>query len=771
MTRSAKKPFYPAASWRQPRLPLLVLPFYLATSLVVQAAAKPPVLEELLVTAQKREQRLLDVPIALSVVDEKAMARRPSMSLTDIAAQVPGLQVSSPNGKVLPIFAIRGVSMSDYNVNQASPVGVYLDDMNLSSNYTHGLALFDLERIEVLRGPQGTLYGKNTTGGAVNLVSRVPDFDSDGYLQLSAGRYDHKAVRAAYEMPLVDQVLAGRMALQYEQTDGFSDNHFPGGEDLSSTDQYAARLTLNYQPHDSLRAILRFHVGYSDPETQAVVFEPTDPGGLDRLSTVLQAFGQPFYQRPDNYDYRDTDSNKVDHTRTKTEGVVLTINKILSSMQLTSVTGYYSGDYDHLADSDGTPQELLESDWRGEVSQWSQDLRLMNLSGDQLTYTVGLYAAKEQHEMHNHWHMFHGLEPLLPGFSLDPASATGFSLDQQYEQERESYAIYGQFEYRLTNDWTLTGGLRFSEDKNHQFNVHTYVADYNDVPVMGLIPFAVTYDPAAVFPSQTFVDREWTGTAKADYALNDHTMLYASYSRGYRSGAFNGAAVWAAAELAPVDPEFVDAFELGAKGRWLDGRLEYSAALFHYDYQDQQFLKIVGFQQLLDSADEARSRGLELEVDSLLTDALQLHFGLALLDAEYTDGPVLNAGGSDHVLTGNDLIGAPEISADAALDYQFDWRDGEFNLHLDISYVGERWFTAFNNDAGHKNIGQSGYSLVNGRVDYSWANDRYRLSLWAHNLTDKEYQVYAINLSDAFGYHYTIKGAPRTLGADFRIGF
>ncbi len=367
--------------------------------------------------------------------------------------------------------------------------------------------------------------------------------------------------------------------------------------------------------------------------------------------------------------------------------------------------------------------------------------------------------------MHNLYDFFHSWQV------LDPAIASGFTLNQRYQQERQSYAAYGQLEYNLSNTLTLTAGLRFSEDQNEQFDVHSFQSDYNGTPLVGLIPFALPYDPSAVQPKDKFTDREWTGTLKLDYQLDNNAMIYASYSRGYRSGAFNGAATLAAAELEPVDPEFVNAYELGVKGHLGQGRVNYSGALFHYNYQNQQFLKIVGIQQLMDSAKRARSRGLEFETSLQATERLQLQMSFAWLDTEYTDGPELTAAGVSHDLTGNQLISAPEISAEIAADYSFNWNGAELNAHLDLSYVSEQWFTAFNDDANYDNIGQSGHSLFNGRIDYHWEGGKYQLSLWGHNLTDKEYQVYAINLTDSFGYHYTIKGAPRTFGVDLQVNF
>lgn len=738
-----------------------------ADNTTATATTTENVLTETLVTAQKREQRLLDIPIAISVIDSKSLQARQSNNLTDIAQQVPGLQISSPNGSILPIFSIRGVSMSDYNLNQASPVGIYLDEVYLSANYTHGLSLFDLERIEVLRGPQGTLYGKNTTGGAINIISRKPDFDSDGYLRITAGNYNKRAVQAAYEHPLIDNVLAARFAVNYETADGYAKNHFPGGDDLSGTDRLATRLTLLLQPSDSLDATLSINTGHSDPTTQGVVFEPTGANGLDLVSTVLASQGEAFYQRPASYGYHDVDANKVDHSRVLTQGANLTINKSFDNIRLTSVSSYYNGKYDQLADSDGTPIQILEIDGHAEVDQWSQDLRISSIQAEPWAYTLGLYAAGEKHNVYNAYDFYHSWQV------LDPAIAAGFTLDQRYQQERESRAIYGQLDYKLSSTLTLTSGLRYTEDENRQFNASSYQTDYDGNPLAGLIPFSFPYDPTAVQPGDDFTDREWTGTLKLSYSPEtlDNMLLYSSYSRGYRSGAFNGAATLSPTELAPVDPEFVNAYEMGAKGQLINGQLQYSAALFHYSYQNQQFTKIVGIQQLLDSADRARSRGFELELDLQANAALSIHMSLALLDTEYTEGLELTTGGNSYDLTGNTLISAPEVSADIAADYRFAWRGGNVTTHLDLGYVGEQWFTAFNDKAGFDNIGQSGHTLFNGRIDYAWDNEQYTLSLWGRNLTDKEYQVYAINLSDGFGYHYTIKGVPRTFGVDFQLAF
>ncbi len=724
-------------------------------------------MEELLVTAQKREQALSDLPLSISVVSAELMGLRQTQNLSDLAKHVPGLQVASPNGNILPIIAMRGVSMSDYNVNQASPIGVYLDEMFLTSNYTHGLALFDLQRVEVLRGPQGTLYGKNNTGGAINLVSRLPDFERDGYLEFGLGNYNREKLNAAYELPLIDDELSLRVAIQAEQADGFSKNHFAGAKDLSSASSYAGRVTLRWTPDETFEAVLRLNGGFSNPETQAVVSAGTDPGGLDRLSSTFALFGLPFYQRPDGYDYHDTNSNKVDKTRAVTEGVILSLSKDLGDYELNSVTGYYSGDYDHMADSDGTPLQVLETDWRGDIQQWSQDLRLSRYDDSGSGWTLGVYLAEEDHQVHNGFDMFHGLQVIVPDFGAN----SGFTLDQQYEQSRRSHAAYGQWEFALGSADRLTVGLRYSADENRQFNVHTWQGDYQRQPIIGLIPFSLPYDASATYPAQSFTDREWSGTVKWDHRFSEDTLAYLSLSRGYRSGAFNGAAILMASELDPVGPEFVDALEVGVHWSAPAHKLSLDAAAFYYRYHNQQFLNVVGIQQLLDSADEAESMGMEVELSWQPTEHFSAHLGLALLDTEYTEGPVLNVLGVPQDLSGNQLMNAPELSINVALDYQRALFDGVLHAHADVAYTGQQWYTPFNGGNGYENIGQPGHSLVNARVEYSWEGGRYQVSLFGNNLSDKEYQVYAINLSETFGYHYTIKGAPRTYGLGLKVNF
>ena len=730
--------------------------------------------EEVIVTAQKREQVLHGIPLSVSVVNRQLIENASIHYLGNISAVIPNMQTALPNGEVLPIFSIRGISMADYSTNQSSPIAVYHDEIYLGANYLHGMPLFDLERIEVLKGPQGTLYGKNTTGGAINLLSRTPNFETDGFARLSLGNYNSQEFEAAYETAVIENTLAARIAVNTSKADGYSKNHASGKGDLSEVDRHAFRLSLKYQANNDINAILRLSTGRSNPNTQAVIPEASLPGGIDKLSQGLAAASQPFYVRPSHYDGNDADANKVGKIDIKNDGVSLRVNWQTEHHLLSSITGYYKADYDLAADSDGTPQQLLELDYLSSIDQLSQEFRISSNDTTPFSYIAGIYFSQDTIDTEVIYDYFHGLEAISPGFN---PPLTGFTQVQRYEQERFSQAIYGHLSYDISDATTFTSGIRYTNDHNKQFNVHTFMADYNRTPMIGLIPFNIPYTTDATHPSQRISDSEWTGTAKLAHELNNQHMVYSSYSRGYRSSAFNGAAVNNTSELTPVEPEYVNAYEIGAKGQWLDGNIRYSSALFYYDYRNLQFINIVNTQQLLKSADRARIQGLDLEVSWQATPALSLQAGLGVTDSEFTDGIELNAPLSPgqpsqpQDLTGNSLANAPDFNANLSANYRIDLRSGSLNAFINYQFIDDQWFTPFNDDYGYEPIGQSNYSLIDGRLSFTPINSNIDIALWGKNLNDTEYKVFGINLSENFGYNYTINGAPRSYGVELIVNF
>lgn len=728
-------------------------------------------IEEVIVTAQKRSESTQEIPVAISAFTAEGMENMKMETANDIAAGVPNLQVSLPFGETQPIFSIRGQSMSDYNVNQSSPVGVYVDESYLGASFLQGIALFDLERVEVLRGPQGTLYGKNTTGGAINFISRGPSFEgTQGNITLTLGDYGREHVNGAVETELVEEKLAVRAAYTYTETDGHHKNHFPGEHDLASIDTWSGRLTLRYEG-DSLDATLRYTAGESDGIASAPVSEgriPTLIGNTDAVGALL---GQT--PRQGDWDAWEGSHNKSEPYSTDFDNVMLTVNWSLEDYTLTAITTYLEGQGLNQANTDGAPWRMLEIDWGSEVRQIAQDLRIASDFDGAFNFIAGVYYAKDVTDVSNAMEFFHLTDDLGIAFDAantvltDPAG-TGVTLLQDYTQKRESVALYFHSTYDLTDALALTTGLRYTEDKGNSKDFHTQLGDYERNPVGDMILPGSFADASAEFD-----DSEVTGKLGLDYQIHDDLMVYASYSRGYRSSALNGGAMFSPTEMVVADPETVDAYELGFKSALQEGRLQLNGALFYYDYSDQQFVNFFGVQQLLVNGESSTIQGLELELVARVTESLTLNAGLGYLDTEFEELALTDTvNGGDIDLGGNELFNAPELNVNLALDYVIADSDyGVFRASASTVYTGEQWFSAYNDKIGYDQIKSDSSWLSNAKLSWDSADDKLSAALWVKNIENSDAAVYAVNAQSGFGYDYYTIGLPRRLGVDLSYRF
>ena len=707
-------------------------------------------LEEVIVTAQKRAQSLQEVPVSVSAISGDALSKLKMDSAVDVAAQVPNLQVSAPYGDVQPIFSIRGISMVDYNTNQASPIGVYVDEVAIGASFMQGMQLFDLERVEVLRGPQGTLYGKNTTGGAINFISRAPSFVSEADITTTMGNYGRQELKGAGELPLITDTLGMRVAFTTTKADGFHDNKLAGKGDLSATNNSALRVSTRYQ-QDDFDATLRLFKAQSDANTLAVVPINTDPGNTNRLG----------YQRPEQYNAWQGEHNKAKPFTVDSKGAALTLNMQLGDYTLTSISAYTEGDALNQADTDGSPVRLLEIDFSSQSEQLSQDFRLTSNFTGSFNFIAGLYYSNDELDVQNDYDLY----------SDSPSDA--FFIGQGYTQERESYALYTNASYDVSDSTSLTLGIRYTDDEGELRDFNSFYGDVNRAPLFNLIPYLAEYDAAAVIPTKVYKDSEWTGKIGVDHQLNEDAMVYANYSRGYRSSAFNGGAVSSAADVNTAAPEFVDAYEAGFKSQFMDSRLQVNASVFFYEYSDQQFINIIGIDQVLENAGSSELYGLDLEVQALVSEKLTLKFGLGLVNSEFKElslnNPVTN---TDTDYSGNQLQQAPEVNFNASVDYVLGrWSVGELALHIDTSYQGEQYFSAYNDAPGFENIRSDSFWQSNMQLRFDDAADRYSLTMWMTNIEENDEPIYALSLSQAYGYDYTAVGAPRQYGVDLTVRF
>jgi iron complex outermembrane receptor protein len=707
---------------------------------------------EIVVTAQRRAQSILEVPLAITAIDNSTLEKNGISNSAQLATAVPNLQISSPFGNTQPNFSLRGISVAnEYNSNQASPIGVYIDDVYIAPRTSQGMGLFDLDRVEVLRGPQGTLFGRNTTGGAINFITRGPSLDgANGYAELGYGNFNTFTAQGAVEETLIQGQLGIRVAGNWVHGGGQIENVYPGGANPNSQDSRQGRISLRYKPGDGdLDIKIRAYAGRDNP-TQAAV--------------------QGFLPAREGLGFFQVDENRIGENQTSASGVAANVSYAFSrSLSVTSITSIDIGRQDLQQAADGSPIDILDIDWQSHYRQYSEEARF-NYGGNRLNLVGGLYYGWDQTTTDNTFNI---------GSVLGPGVNGGFF--QNYRQRRHSSAVFLQGDFKITNQLIFTLGARYTEDRaryddgyanlfaGNVGGPHTPLA--STVPCPG-VPGTCAYDPAARYVVNGSNDAP-TGRAALSYTFDSGLLTYASYNRGYRSGAFNGGGYTSSSGITYIKPETVNAYEIGGKGRFLERALTASAAIFYYDYTNQQLQDTrPGPVSFLVNAPKSQVYGAEAEAAYRVAPALTLRGSFGYLHAIYKD---LTLQGTD--LQGNHLPFAPTWTGQLGFDWNIlDIAGGELTLSPTANVVSRQFFSPFNgiNAAGtsqdNSELEQSGYSKVNASL--SWTRDKILVRAWVDNLFDREVYSYGLDLRGAgFPYNFLVPSTPRTFGISGRYSF
>ncbi len=811
---------------------------------VNSAGVEAKVLEEVMVTAQKTSASTQDTPIAITGMTGDALEKFGFQNANDISAQVPNMQVSGPYGDVQPIFSIRGVSMSDYSSNQASPIGVYTDEMYMGATYTHGMNFFDVERLEVLRGPQGTLYGKNTTGGAVNIITKSAKVGDEFSFNMKAGagNYGSQAFDFGIQDTVIEDTLALRLGYSSSRHDGYVENAF-GGSNLSQLDFQGARLSAQWLVTDATTIDFKYTNSGNDSLANGSRNEPR--GDLSKNPEQAQAIAASgvgaYTEKPNNGFIDNTGYSRPAHGLDRheqqddytgplvvdNESALMKIEHITESYTFTSISTYSEADYRQKQNVDGGPDGLLHIRWGVQTDAVSQDLRVAGNFDNGFSFISGMYYATEYQDMHNIYEIYETppdtrVAATFPGAAAFYPFLLDFGgIDQKMITDKTSYAVYSQFRFDATANLGFDFGIRYTADQIDldylnisRFTydgepVGTWVPGNNtgtdepfivptvgsngpletDAIIAGLADGSITPQDLASnaesgythgpyttdsAPRLTANEKEWTGKLGVDYRLSEDLMVYASYSKGYRAGNFNGGVYYEVRDFenAYAEPEFLDAYEVGMKSDLLEGSMRLNAALFYYDYTNQQFINVVGVSNFLENAGGSEILGFESELMWAIGERLVVNFGLGLLESEYTeltlsDTQTLNDPDDNVDLSGNELISAPKVSGNISLDYDVLVTDAGFlSFNVNANYQGEQWYSAYNDKAGYDKIKQDPYTLVNSRLTWRSYDNSYSVALWGKNLTETEYDGYAINLQAGFGFDYFQEGAPRTYGLE-----
>ncbi|MBS0477530.1 MAG: TonB-dependent receptor [Proteobacteria bacterium] len=716
---------------------LALVAVLLAQPALAQQAAPTsddPAPGEIVVTAAKRSENLQAVPISVSAIGGDELSKSKVGSVDALVTKVVNLQLTSIVGDNTPIFALRGVSMSDYSLNQSSPVATYYDEVYKGNFAFLGVAMYDLERVEVLRGPQGTLYGKNTTGGAVNLISRTAKLgETSGYATLGYGNYNRFDATGAVNVPLGDKA-ALRLAGTYSRADGWFKNVVPGMPDLASTSEYGLRASLVFEPTDRLHFTLRGSTSFQNPQNYGIFAQP-EAVNRAGLSTWQIA------------------SNIPDKRRARTWSAALTANYDINDiLTLTSITSYDKGSLHFFEDTDGQAIKLLEIPYDDEANQFAQDLRLTSNTHGPFDFILGVYYAREKVFNSTNFQIANGTDfngdNVINAQDCIDSGLIACQFKNRFDQVKKSFAVYSDVKYKVGEHVVLHGGLRYTHDKGEQTGFRSDVLDVNGAYLGNLIP-----------PSNlSYSTDNLSGKLGIDYQFDRGNMVYASVSRGYRAPSFNAQAFFDPSELTVAKAEKVTSYEVGAKTQFADRRVTLNMAAFWYDYRNQQFINVdpVLATQTLLNIPKSRIYGGEADLTVRATDAFSFHAGLGLLSTKIITGTV---SGTD--VSGHRLSNAPSMTANLGLDLTvINGGMGKVSLHPDLSYQSNQFFEVIN----VPRLNQKGYALLGGHIDWESADGRWNASVWGKNLANELYFTSRVDLLAGFGFDYNHIGNPRTYG-------
>ncbi|MEM5516394.1 TonB-dependent receptor [Henriciella sp. AS95] len=741
-----------------------------------QEDSRSRVLQTVKVTAERREASQQDVPITVATVDERMLSEGDYRTSEDLAQQIPGLQIKSSFSASNPTIFIRGVGINDFNPANSGAIGVMIDDMFYNSTTGQLFQLFDLDRVEVLKGPQGTLYGRNTTGGVLSIHTKEPGFETGGYVNATYGRFNQLDLEGAVTLPVSDK-LSFRLSGVSNTRDGTRDIAFPNGtsREKNDVDFQAARLQMLFEPNDALKILGKLEYGKSSAtsrsyESQGLINFTTGQYGLADYDGVCGGRGAAVcgdaFGYVDNSDpYSGAENLKDTPEEVEAFTANLRVEWDLGNFELTSVTGYLDTNREAILEVDASPNRLVEEYIKDGSEQFSQELRLASNWEGPLSLIAGAFYLQDELTGQDSFELLAGLNP-TPGTPYFDATNFILRTDRFYTQKTDTFAVFAQSDYELTDRLTATLGARFTWEERTLDHV-AYAGPVDAVPLTEKVPVYATLLDTSNFATDELTFEEPTFRAALSYDVSDDVMMYASVSRGFKSGGFNTGATSDPIEASVVKPEKLMAYEAGVKSEWFDRSLRANASVFYYDYTDLQVFGLAPGAvptQTLFNAEEAEIKGLEFDLTALPASGLELSLAGTYLDAEYTN--FVTPIGQN--FSGNTMVAAPEWSLVARGRYDTGpiWGDLGLVASADAAYTGGQYFDTQNTDR----LAQDGYWLANARLALRPQTGRWEVAAFVKNIADEEYTVDAYDVAD-FGFDELVYGDPRTYGVSLTYRF
>ena len=717
---------------------------------MASAQEEPGQLEEVIVTAERRAENIRDVPSSISTVsrDDLDVLSTGGQDVRLLAARIPSLNVESSFGRAFPRFYIRGYGNGDFRLNASQPVSLIYDEVVQENPILKGFPIFDLDQIEVLRGPQGTLFGRNTPGGVVKFDSIRPASEFGGYVNVSDATYNTANVEGAINIPFGEN-WAARVSGLYQHRDDFVGNSLSGEDDIyEGYNDRAARVQVKYERNDDFSALFNAHMRNLDGTARLFRANIIQSGNNDLVDDF----------DPDNISIDGRNQQELDIL-----GGSVQLRWNFGAVALYSITGYESLEAYSRGDIDGgygcglpfcggipfgpgfIPFPSETADGIPTLDQITQEFRLESQSSGAFNWQAGLYYFDEDYD--------------TEFFSYD--TIFGGGAQNQYlraNQTNTAWAVFGSIQYDVTEAFEVRAGVRYTDDEK----------DF----VTG-VPEGFTFPPDAV-TTANLSDDNVSWDLSGTYSINDSVNLYARIATGFRGASVQPAGPFGAQSVA--EPETNTSYEIGIKADLMDRVASVYFNLFHYEVKDQQLTAVGGTSNAvrLLNADKTVGQGAELDIQAYLTPKLLVTLGASYNDTEIDD-PSISVGtcaactitdpivGGLAVIDGNQLPQAPEWIANFTLRYGFPVGNGEVFAYTDWAYRSEVNFFLYDSTEF------TGKELIEGglRVGYNWSEGKYEAALFGRNITDEEVAVGAIDFNNRTGF----LNEPRIVGVQFKASF
>jgi len=729
-------------------------------------------LEEVIVTAQKRAESIQDVGISISALSSQQLEDLGVKNTVDIAQQIPGLHLFTYS-PAFTVFSLRGVSQNNFQDNLEAPVAVYLDGAYIASMNALNMQLFDMDRVEVLRGPQGTLFGRNATGGVIQfLTHKATEKEANGYLEGLAADFGNYSIEGAFGGEFSDRVR-GRLAGRWETSDGYVE---PGtafgvqadGRDSNGANGYAVRGNLQIDATDNVLIDLTASYAKDDDVptgVYVVTFVGIDPvTGLasfhDAIDPATGAGPMNFPRTPITGDgwhhftsrtpFAGTDDpslvNKQPYMDREVTSATATVTAELGGgVQLVSITNWMNMDKFYVEDSAGG-LVFFPYNTKNSYDQVSEELRLADADGP-FRWQAGAYYLDMQ------WDTFQSVQgaAILSGITGSPSDTQKQSTFGVVDSR--NWSLFGQVEYDFASAWTGVLGFRWSQD-NKDLDLRRV---FQDVPE-GIPPtevFNVDIDNGGVADLAKIDYGDWAARAQLNWKPTDDALLYLSYNRGIKGGNWSLDPLGAVApESLKHDPEKLNSYEVGFKLDLMEGRARLNGAVYYYDYHDYQAFSIFNLTPQVTNSD-AESKGGELEFTVTPVTGLEFMLGAAYIDSEVEAVPDVFGG----TITNVEFPTAPEFSVNFLGRYQWPALGGKLAIQIDGQWNDDQFLEGSNSDASF----EPAYSVWNGRLSYETGDEHLGVALWVKNFTDEEYRIYNLDLG-LIGFIEQVFAPPRQYG-------